>query len=102
LEKKIIELSARTNQPIPDKILNAPELTLGLELFYNAFLELTSCRSNGMGIGPISWLAMMEFCDRFEIYNDQREDFVYYVRQLDEVYLSWNNKELDKKVSDDP
>jgi len=80
----------RFGLPLPDRIQNAPELNLGLELFYIGFLELTSCRQVGMGIGPITNLSMMDYCDRNGIVGEQREDFLWILPRLDHKYLEWS------------
>jgi hypothetical protein len=80
----------RFGQKIPDRIQNAPELYLGLELFYIGFLELTSCRAVGMGLGPIPMMAMLEYCEINGVDGELREDFLYFVQLLDHKYLEWS------------
>lgn len=76
--------------PLPDKIKNAPELTLGLELYYTGFLDLTSCRQLGMGLGPIALLSILEYCMFLEIEGEQQDDFVWIIQRLDHKYLEWS------------
>lgn len=73
--------------PIPPKIANAPELTLGLELYLEGFLDLSSCRSVGMSLGPIPWTAMDRYCEVEGIADETRDDFIYLVKGLDVYYL---------------
>lgn len=75
---------------LPDRIQNAPELNLGLELFYIGFLELTSCRVIGMGLGPIPMMAMLEYCEINGIDGEAREDFLWLLQRLDHKYLEWS------------
>jgi hypothetical protein len=96
-EKTIIEQCYYFKRPLPDRIANAPELELGLELFLSGFLDLTSCRSIGFGEGPIPWLAIDRYCTVHDIVDDQREDFFYHIQKLDGVYLEWRSKEMEKK-----
>ena len=98
-ERKIIEQSVRQRLPLPDRILNAPELGLGLELFYNAFNDLTPCRAIGFGEGPIPWLAIDDYCRRQGITGVQREDLLYHVQQLDTVYLEYRAKQVSKQTA---
>lgn len=95
-ERKIIELSIRQRLPLPDAIANAPELELGLDLFYTAFHDLSSCRTLGFGEGPIPWLAVDDYCRRQGITGVQREDMLYHVQQLDTVYLEYRAKQASK------
>jgi hypothetical protein len=78
--------------PLPNTIANAPDLTLGLELFYVGFLDLTSCRQIGMGLGPIPLTSILEYCLLNEIEGEQAEDFVWMMQHLDSEYLTWSSK----------
>lgn len=79
----------RFGLPLPDRIRNAPELNIGSELYYIGFLDLTSCRILGMGLGPIPLLAILEYCLIKGIEGEQQEDFVWFVQRLDSRYLEW-------------
>lgn len=83
--------------PLPQRIANAPELQVGLDLFYLAFLELSSCRSIGFGEGPIPWLAIQRYCEVHEIEGEQREDLFYHVQRLDQSFLDWRAKKMKAK-----
>lgn len=61
---------------------------LGLELFWEAFWELTTCRSVGFSMGPIPWLAMREYAVTFEMGGDQQDDLFYLVREMDNAYIN--------------
>lgn len=74
------------------KIRNAPELLLGLELFYTAFMDLTSSRELGYGEGPIRWKTILDYCEKHEIEGEQQEDVFYHVQHLDSAYLDWRAK----------
>lgn len=79
----------REGRPLPKKIRNAPELILGLEFYYNAFEDLSSCRELGFGVGPIPWTAMKDYCHEYDITgDDDLEDFFYFIRQMDNAYLA--------------
>lgn len=80
----------RFGTPLPDRIRNAPELNLGSELYYTGFLELTSCRQLGMGIGPIPLLSILEYCIIRGIDGEQGEDFLWFIQRLDAKYLDWS------------
>jgi hypothetical protein len=94
-EKFIIQQCAQQRLPLPEKIANAPELLIGLEFFYMAFLDLTTCRGTGYDTeGPISWLAIKEWADSNEVEGEQREDLFYYINELDKAYLDFKAKKL--------
>lgn len=79
-------------QQFPDSIQNAPDLWFGLNLFYTAFMDLTSCRTLGYAQGPIPWLAIHEYCEAHGIEDELREDMFYHVARLDKAYLDWSSK----------
>lgn len=88
-EKLIIEQARKRKQPIPETIAKAPTLYEGLDLYYDAFTELTSCRQIGNAQGPIPWTAINDYCLRYEITGT--EAFSYFtamIRALDEAYLN--------------
>jgi len=93
VEQTIIHSCVKSGMAFPDAIANAPDLRVGLGLFWEAFWELDSCRSLGMGIGPIPWLAVNEYCTVLQIVGDQRFDMYYHIRELDKAYIEHINKD---------
>ena len=61
----------------------------GLDFYLNAFYTLNSCRSIGMSLGPIPWLATIEYGKMYCTTADSLEDLQYHVKALDECYLTW-------------
>jgi hypothetical protein len=101
-EKSIIEQCIRTRSPLPNAIANAPQLLPGLELYYNAFMDLTSCRQMGFGEGPISWLSVAEYCAVHSIEGDQREELFYHIREMDTAYLELRAKQSKRGSTTTP
>lgn len=98
VEKTIIAQCEREKRPLPSKIANAPELLLGLDFVYTAFMELSTCRSVGMGEGPIPWTAIRDYTEYAQIDDfEQLEDFFYLIREMDSAYLDFRKKELERK-----
>lgn len=87
-----MELAYRDRRPPPPKIANAPELQLGLDLYYMAFWELTTCRQLGMGLGPIDWLSTQHYGISMGLDEDQMEELHYYVSAMDDFYMKHNSK----------
>lgn len=88
MELQIIKACMREGHPLPQKIANAPELRLGLELYFGAFLDLCNSRS-GMGDGPIPWTIVAEYARAYGFDEVQSEDLHYYVTAMDGVYMKW-------------
>lgn len=57
-----------------------------LGLFVEAFLELSSCRSIGMGLGPIPFTAVKDYFSIYPIGEDF-DEFLYLIRRMDDTYL---------------
>lgn len=68
-------------------------------MYYTAFLELNSCRNSGQGyIGPVSWLAMVQYCEACGIEGEQAEDLIYYVSAMDEAYIKLRVKQMKQET----
>lgn len=46
-----------------------------------------------MGLGPIPWTAVNEYCNTYGIHGEQREDMFYHVEHLDDVYRDYVEKQ---------
>lgn len=100
MEKAIVEQAYRYRMPVPDKIKNAPMLYAGLDLFYIAFMDLTTCRQLGYGtVGPIDWLTIHHYCAVYGLVGEQREDMFFFISQMDGEFLKWASK---KKPAEPP
>ena len=82
--------------PLPKRIQNAPELHFGLELYYGAFIDLSTCRAVGFAEGPIPWTVLQDYCLAMEIEDEQKEDLFFYVRALDNAYLEHQAKKINR------
>jgi hypothetical protein len=85
--------------PLPQAIQNAPELTIGLELYYGAFFDLDPDRpqSHG-GLGPIPWSSIHSYAVAWALDEEQTDDLFYYVRQMDSAYLKWQAGKAEAKT----
>lgn len=89
-EKTLLDLAARQNMPIPDRISNAPELLPGLQLYMDCFNDLNHSRFNSSGcIGRIHYNLIDLWCDNNLVVGDQKLDVVELVGRMDCVYVSW-------------
>lgn len=98
-EKWILEQARKTRQPIPEEFATAPDLYAGLDIFYLAFMDLTSCRELGHGtVGPISWQVVQLYCNEYEILGEQREDMFYFLLKMDEAYLEYSHDRAREQI----
>ncbi len=86
-----MEACAKRGVPLPEAIQNAPELLSGLELYYDAFHDLLTCR--GMG-GPIPWTAMREYSAYLGIEDGgEFRRFVYLMRRMEDELAEFKDKD---------
>lgn len=88
----------REGLELPARIKNAPSMPFGLQLYYTAFFELSSCRQASMGVGPISWLAVQDYGLALGLDEDQIEDLHFFVRKLDNEYIRVENTKMKTKI----
>ncbi len=89
----------RVGQPVPSMIQNAPTLHDGLALYFNAFIELGSCRSIGFGVGPIPWTAMREYARWMRMDRQDAADFFWIMQKMDEAYLKFQKEKSDQEAA---
>ena len=87
--------------PLPTKIANAPELRLGLELYFTAFLELMTSRT-GAGDGPIAWTTIAEYAKANQFDEVQAEDLQYHIVRMDAAYLKWLRSKAPQPAAKSP
>lgn len=97
MESKIAEQSLKQFGRLPKEMEEAPELLEGLDIYLDAFFELSSERSIGMGEGPIPRSAIHEYCEREAIEGDLKQDLMYHVRAMDNAYLEFQSQKYKEK-----
>lgn len=73
---------------MPDYVLNQPSLTLGLELYLNAWFELDWERRRVRG-ERIRRSSVWEYGRDFDLSYEQTEDLWFYVSRMDGEFLDW-------------
>lgn len=74
-------------QPIPDFILNKPELEPGLDLYLRAFLDLDGERTHANGPTAIPVTSMIQYAHAYSFTAEEMDDLIYFLRQMDEKNL---------------
>jgi hypothetical protein len=99
-EQLILQQCLRERLPLPERIKNAPALLQGLELYYEAFFDLHTCRPPEMdgGEAPIPWLAIDTWASRAGLDALQREDLQFFVRWMDREYLTYAAQKRKEKA----
>lgn len=85
----------RGHQPrLPTRVENAPQVQLGLELYWIAYSDLTTCRPPSFaGVPPIPWTAIATYAQINMLDHEQFSDLVYFVRQLDDEFMDWHERQ---------
>jgi hypothetical protein len=92
VEQRMIRECYLRKRELPDRIKNAPDLFMGLELTFNAFLELNTTRNTGWSAGPIPSWCIAELADRFDLEEEESEDLHYLIRLMDQEFLKYVNR----------
>lgn len=72
--------------PTDDQLVfleSEPEVDEGIRIMVRAYSELSSCRNVGMGIGPIPWTAMLEWCRHHNLRRDVSNHLINVLRLVD-------------------
>jgi len=64
---------------------------VGLEFYDLAFRQLSTCRPGGGGLAAIPWLAIHEWCKRYDLNDEDSFDLDYFVRKMDEAWLEYHD-----------
>ncbi len=64
----------------------APELRIGLQLYFQAFLDLDGERMQALF--PIPWTSIKSYATAFELDEEQTEDLFFFDKKMDEAHLS--------------
>jgi hypothetical protein len=76
--------------------MNVAKLHPGNELYWTAFWRLDSYRPVGMGgAGKIPWGAIMDYCDRLDLDERQRDTMVLVMSHMDAVLLQYLKEKND-------
>lgn len=76
----------------PRFLRDKPELACGLELFFEAFLTLCTCRAIGMTAGPIPYTAVLEYAKHHDLDRETADLLWLHVSQMDNEYLRYHQE----------
>jgi hypothetical protein len=85
-------------QELPEKWKHPDNPAPELVWVWDAFMELTTCRSIGMALGPIPFLAIKDYALHFGITGLRFELFNKLIRAMDRVLLD-DSAQKEKKAA---
>lgn len=98
-EQQIIEQAIDRGLKVPDRIVNQPDLMPGLELFYTAFINLSSDRLSAFELGPIPTMSILNYASYHEIEGVDAQNFLYIIRCMDNVFINFHDKKQKAKAA---
>ena len=88
-----VELGLEKGRPAPEWYLDKPELDSSSMLYLYFFNQLSTCRSVGMGAGPIPWTAIHTYSEFRNFDYIETLSFINIMQMLDSIYLQESNKD---------
>lgn len=98
----ILDGLEETGQPIPPELLSQPELSPFGVMIFEAYNELSTCRTKGENIDEIPWTAIKRYAEEWlDIYDkDEFFEFKYLIRSLDNTYLKHVTDSRKKQIDE--
>lgn len=91
-----VDAAKRKGRPLPDWYLDEPVIEASDMFYIKAFYDLNTCRSVGMGMGPIPWRDIISYAHFYQLDEDIVEAFVDIIREMDDAFLKWQSDEQEK------
>lgn len=67
-------------------------------LYWEAWLDLTTCRQSGFSMAAISWQAIDAYARRFGIdHPEEFQTFKEIIFKVDKEYLKWHREQQENK-----
>jgi len=79
----VLQQMIRSRREIPDDF-SGPDLNLGLQLYWTAFWDLSSCRNTG---GMIPWTAVQTWAETYKLDEEVADDLHYLIREMDQAFI---------------
>jgi hypothetical protein len=93
IEQGIAMQATRTNQPIPDRVLNAPQLNENLAFYLRAYFDIETERPTGFGLYRIPWSAIIRYAEYYDLDFDTTERLIYFIKEIDGALIKkWNDE----------
>lgn len=84
-------------RPPPAWSAQEPPLGEADGFFLLSFGDLSTCRTFGFAMGPIPWVAIVEYADRAGLLGQIHTGFVRVIREMDQEFLDWHEAEAKRE-----
>lgn len=92
----IVNDCEKRNKPFPEPLASS-QLLPESEFYWNAYVDLSTCRNSSMSVGQISWSDIMLWADRNKLDDEQREILKYIVYKMDEFYIKYSEEKQKRE-----
>lgn len=93
MEQNIVKQAIRCNQPIPERILNAPQLDNNLVFYFDAWFDLNTERPSGWSIQRIPWSAIVEYARFYDCTQQEMDKLLYLIKEIDVAHIQkWQSE----------
>lgn len=79
LNRKLVGVDQKQQEPV---------LNYGLEFYLDAFMDLDSERSHGMGWMRIPWHCTWQYGLAYDLDTEQMDDLVYFISRMDAAHIT--------------
>lgn len=86
----------------PKFLQDRPTLLIGLDLYFDAFTDLSTCRQIGMSVGPIPYTAIIEYSRVHGFDYETSQLLLRYISEMDSAYLRYQYKKVDSETKKKP
>lgn len=86
--QKVINAAREAGRPLPKAVRDLPDIQPHQKLFLLAFQDCCTCRQVGMGLGPIPWTAVKDWCHASGLTPIESEEVWFVVTKMDEAFLT--------------
>lgn len=94
-----MEAGIKKGRPLPEWVLEAPDLAEGDDFFLKAFWDLSTGRQVGMATGPIPWRDILQYASYSGLERDVADAFVVIIRSMDAGFMEWQAKEAERTAN---
>lgn len=86
----IVQDCRRRKRPLPDKVANAPQLLTGLDIYWDAYVALSTCRPPAFaGVMPIPWASVDAYARAQDFDEEQHYRLWYCVSMMDKEFTRY-------------
>lgn len=71
---------------------------MGLDLYFNAFLDLDTERNHHTGFSYIPFNSIVSYAKLYDFDEEQTEDLIYLIKQMDSAHIAKLQKKKDAKT----